>query len=75
MIRKMIFRKKQNSEIFDKEHKKPMIKCSICNGEQVAGFRDLTTGTFEDVMLIRNANDLKTFKEKYGIDGEIEKFY
>ena len=52
-----------------------MIRCSICTGEQVAGFRHLEDGRFEEVMLIRGTEDLVTFKMKYGITGEIEKFY
>lgn len=28
---------------YDKENKKPVIKASICNGEQVAGFKDIHT--------------------------------
>ena len=53
----------------------PAIRCSICTGEQVAGFRDSETGRFEEVTLIRSSADLEEFKEKYGISGEIEKFY
>lgn len=26
---------------YDKENKKPVIRCSICTGEQVAGFKDI----------------------------------
>jgi len=29
---------------YDKENKKPVIKSSICNGEQVTGFKDIHTG-------------------------------
>ena len=46
-----------------------------CNGEQVAGFKDIHTGKFEEVMLIRRAEDLETFKIMYGIEGEITKEY
>ena len=53
----------------------PAIRCSICTGEQVAGFRDGQTGRFEEVMLIRSPGDLEDFKAKYGISGEIEKIY
>lgn len=53
----------------------PVIRCSICTGEQVAGFRHLEDGHFEEIMLIRGTEDLVTFKMKYGITGEIEKFY
>ena len=60
---------------FDPEKLKPMIRCGICTGEQVAGFRHLEDSRFEEVMLIRDTEDLVTFKMKYGITGEIEKFY
>ena len=47
----------------------------ICNGEQVAGFKNIHTGKIEEVMLIKNQADLDAFKKMYGIDGEIEKEY
>ena len=53
----------------------PAIRCSICTGEQVAGFRDPDTGKFEEVMLLRTPGDLEAFKQQYGLSGEIEKFY
>ena len=53
----------------------PAIRCSICTGEQVAGFRNSETGRFEEVMLLRSPADLEWFKEQYGISGEIEKIY
>ena len=34
----------------DRESRKPVIRCGICNGEQVAGLRDLRTGHFEEIM-------------------------
>ena len=72
----MFFKKKQPPKgTYDHENKKPVIRASICTGEQVAGFRDLHTGAFEEVMLIRNAADLSDFKERYGSEGEIEKVY
>ena len=70
-----IFKKKTVTKIYDKENKKPVIKASICNGEQVAGFKDIHTGKIEEVMLIRNQADLDIFKLMYGIDDEIEKEY
>ena len=70
-----IFKKKTVTKIYDKENKKPVIKASICNGEQVAGFKDIHTGKIEEVMLIRNQADLDIFKKMYEIDGEIEKEY
>ena len=71
----MFFKKKIEKESYDKETQKPVIKASICNGEQVAGFQDIHTGSFEEIMLIRNENDLRIFREQYGIFGEIEKIY
>ena len=32
-----LFKKKTVIKTYDKENKKPVIKASICNGEQVAG--------------------------------------
>lgn len=59
---------------YDKETQKPVLKCSICNGEQVAGFKNLQTGRFEEIMLIRNESDLQEFKERYSVS-EISKEY
>ena len=67
------FKKKIVMKTYDKENKKPVIKASICNGEQVAGFKDIHTGKIEEVMLIKNQADLDAFKKMYGIYGEIEK--
>ena len=75
VLRVGLFKKKQVAEAYDKENKKPVIKASICNGEQVAGFKDIHTGKIEEVMLIKNQADLDAFKKMYGIDGEIEKVY
>ena len=44
-----------------------MLKCSFCNGEQVAGFKDIHTGKFEEIMLIRNGQDLDQFMEMYDL--------
>lgn len=52
-----------------------MIRASICNGEQVAGFKDIHTGRIEEVMLIKSLADLEAFQKMYGIDEEIEKEY
>ena len=52
---------------YDPEKQRPVIRCSICTGEQVAGFRDLKTGHFHEVMLIRSPQDLAQFKADYGV--------
>ena len=70
-----LFKKKTVTKTYDKENKKRIIKVSICNGEQVASFKDIHTGKIEEIMLIKNQADLDTFKKMYGIDDEIEKEY
>lgn len=69
------FQKKAQTPLhYDKERQRPTLRCSICTGEQVAGFKDLETGKFEEVMLIRGEKDLAAFQEMYGI-GEVVKEY
>lgn len=59
---------------YDKENKIPIIRCSICNGEQIAGFKNIQTGKFEEIMLIRDNKDLEEFKNMYGLE-KVEKEY
>ena len=70
-----LFKKKIVTKTYDTDNKKPVIKASICNGEQVAGFKDIHTGKIEEIMLIKEQADLEAFKKMYGIDEEIEKEY
>lgn len=70
-----LFKKKATVQDYDRETKKPVIKSSICNGEQVAGFKDIYTGKVEEVMLIKSPADLEKFKTMYGIEEEITKEY
>lgn len=69
------FKKKAISQTYDKENKKPVIRSSICNGEMVAGFKDIHTGKMEEIMLIKTLADLEKFKAMYGISEEIVKEY
>ncbi len=46
---------------------KPVVRCSICTGEQVAGFKDIHTSKFQNVMLIKNQKDLHCFMEMYAL--------
>ncbi len=66
----MFFRKKQEAHPYDREKEKPVIRSSICTGEKVAGFRDLQTGKFTEMMLICTPEDLETFRNRYGIGGD-----
>ena len=70
-----LFKKKTVTKTYDKDNKKPVIKASICNGEQVAGFKDIHTGKIKEIVLIKEQADLEAFKKMYGIDEEIEKEY
>lgn len=70
-----VFKKKAAVQTYDRENKKPVIKSSICNGEQVAGFKDIHTGKMEEVMLIKSPEDLDKFRSMYGINEEITKEY
>lgn len=65
----------KREEKYDKEKQRPMLRCSICTGEQVAGFWDMATGSFEEVMLIRGEAELEEFRRRYGITEEITKLY
>lgn len=71
----MLFSKKRETRSYDPAVKKPVIRASICTGEKTAGFIDLKTRHFSEVMLIRDQKDLEEFKRMYGISGEIETIY
>ena len=62
------------TEQFDKEKYRAVLRCSICTGEQVAGFKDIHTEEFHDVMLIKGEADLAEFKSIYGVE-DITKEY
>lgn len=69
------FKKKSEQKTYDKENQKPVLKCSICNGEQVAGFQDIRTGRITEIMFIRDKKDMELFRSQYGIEEEITKIY
>ncbi len=60
-------KRKIQKKTYDPAKQQPILKCSICNGERVAGFKDLETGKFEEVMYIKNDADLRTFQEMYSV--------
>lgn len=64
----MWFRKKQKAAPdFDKTGMDPVLRSSICTGEQVAGFKDSKTGKFHEIALIRGEGDLERFLEEYQV--------
>ncbi len=76
MIFDSLFKKKTKSAKYEyaPNTQEPVIHASICNGEQVAGFKDKRTGEFHEVMLIRGQKDLSDFMKAYGLD-HVEKEY
>ena len=70
-----MFGKKKRPQIeFDRENQKAVIRCSICTGEQVAGFKNIHTGKFEEVMLIRNDRELEVFRNIYDLDSVTKEY-
>ena len=63
----VMFKKKPEKKPYDKTNKKAVLRCSICTGEQVAGFKDLDTGHFEEIMLIKDSKDLDDFMDTYDV--------
>lgn len=64
MFRRFAARKRP---VYDRTGKIPVIRSSICTGEQVAGFRDPTSGRFEELMLLRSDADFREFLRLYGV--------
>jgi len=66
----MVFGKRKKPSIppYDKAGKIPVIRSSICTGEQVAGFKDPVSGKFQELMLIRNSNDMDEFLSQYQVE-------
>lgn len=61
-------RKKHTIPPYNKAGKVPVIRSSICTGEQVAGFKDPVSGKFDELMLIRSGNDLAEFLSLYQVN-------
>ncbi len=53
---------------YHKGGKIPVIRSSICTGEQVAGFKDPASGKFEELMLIRDSRDFQEFLRRYQVE-------
>lgn len=70
----MFGRKKALAKSYDRENLRPVLKCSICTGEQVAGFMDKRSGKFQEVMLVGSREDLELFKKMYDLE-TVEKVY
>ena len=75
-ISKLKSKHKGNAELFpyDGSKHEAVIRCSICTGEQVAGFRSREDGSFVGVMVIQSEKDLEYFKRLYRVD-DVKKIY
>lgn len=62
-----MFGAKKPPRRYDPDRQQPVLRCSICTGEQVVGFQDRATGHVQEVMLIRTPKDLEDFRAAYGI--------
>jgi hypothetical protein len=59
---------------YDENMHEAVIRCSICTGEQVAGFKNRQDGSFVGVMVIQSEKDLEYFKRLYRVD-DVRKIY
>ncbi len=65
-----LFRKEKPAPFvpsYPPEQYEPVIRSSICTGEQVACMRERETGKLHEVMLLRTAADRDAFCRLYGI--------
>ena len=61
---------------FQPEEFEPVLRCSICTGEQTACMRERSTGKLRELELIRSERDLEDFCRAYGVRREdIRKIY
>ena len=63
-------RKASQTKAWDRSALTPAIRCSICTGEQVAGFIRRSDGSFISVCLLKTPADLETFRAEYGLGNE-----
>lgn len=71
-----LFKRKNQTNPFPLEQYEPVLRCSICTGEQTACMRNRATGKLTELMLIRSPADLDLFRVQYHLgDVRIEKIY
>ena len=59
---------------YDPQTQQPAVRKSICTGEMTAGFIDLRTGKFQDIMRVDGRKGLEAFMKEIGAD-EIREIY
>ena len=69
-------KKEKNAPTIQLDQFEPVLRCSICSGEQVLCARDRQTGAIHELMLIRSFGELKDFCDANGIEPEsVRKIY
>ena len=70
------FRKKKDTLTvnYDPAEQKPVIRCSVCTGEQTACLKNLRNGKLTEIMLIKDIADLEAFQAACGVS-EIERVF
>ena len=61
-------RRAPEAPAFPPEDWEPVIRCSICTGEQVACMRERATGRLREIMLLRSPDDLAAFRRDFGLE-------
>ena len=64
----MFGRRKKQAAPFDRGGRVPVIRSSICTGEQVAGFKDPVSGKFQELVLLRDDRDFQEFLRRYQVE-------
>ena len=59
---------------FDRTAEYPVIRCSICNGEMVAGFKDRRTGRFREYRMLRSSQEIEEFRVLCGVDEVLKEY-
>ena len=72
---KKLFAKKKEVRTYDRENEKPVIRRSICTGEATAGFQNLHTRNFREVMLVNTREEMQEFLDLYGLEEIPETIY
>nr|WP_325186322.1 aspartate dehydrogenase [uncultured Oscillibacter sp.] len=64
----MFGRRKEQAAPVERGGRVPVIRSSICTGEQVAGFKDPASGKFQELMLLRDDRDFREFLCRYHVE-------
>ena len=69
-------KKKNDYPVFPEGDLEPVLRCSICTGEQVLCARDRQTGELHELMLIKRPDDLAGFCEANGLrEADVRRIY